>query len=228
MRDDITSIPISEIFEVQDGCPLCRLRDLLEQRVVDYITGAAMMEPDVRTETNKKGFCYTHYEQLLKKHNHLGVALMMESHLDSLEKRIFGGIFKDAGKQGKAAETALSTCFVCERVDKNMQQMAGNLCKLWERERDFRTTFAAQPTLCLPHFALLTQTAGDVMGKRYRGEFCEEAGKLAHKELTDLRADVHHFCSMFDYRNSGENADWGTSKDSVERCVHFLTSRHTK
>ena len=106
--------------------------------------------------------------------------------------------------------------------------MAENLCKLWERERDFRDTFAAQPTLCLPHFALLAQAAGDVMGKRYRGEFCDAASKLAHNELTDLRADVHHFCSMFDYRNSGENADWGTSKDSVERCVHFLTSRHTK
>ena len=228
MRDDITSIPISEIFETQDGCPICRMRDLLEQRMVDYITGAAMMEPDVRKETNKLGFCYTHYEQMLKKHNHLGVALMMESHLDSLEKRIFGGLIKDAGKQGKAAKEALSTCFVCERVDKNMEQMADNLCKLWERERDFRDTFAAQPTLCLPHYALLTEAAGRTMGKRYRGEFGEAASKLAHGELENLRADVKHFCSMFDYRNSGENADWGTSKDSVERCVHFFTSRHTK
>lgn len=228
MRDDITSIPISDIFEVQDGCPLCRLRDLLEQRVVDYITGAAMMEPDVRKETNKLGFCYTHYEQLLKKHNHLGVALMMESHLDSLEKRIFGGLFKDAGKQGKAAREALSTCFVCERVDKNMDQMADNLCKLWERERDFRDTFAAQPTLCLPHFALLAEAAGRTMGKRYRGEFCDAAAKLTHGELKNLREDVHHFTTMFDYRNSGENADWGTSKDSVERSVHFFTSRYAK
>lgn len=228
MRDDITSIPISEIFEEQDGCPICRMRDLLEQRTVDYITGAAMMEPDVRKETNKLGFCYTHYEQLLKKHNHLGVALMMESHLDSLEKRIFGGLIKDVGKQGKAAVEALSTCFVCQRVDKNMEQMSDNLCKLWERERDFRDTFAAQPTLCLPHYALLVEAAGRTMGKRYRSEFCDAAGKLARAELQNLRSDVHHFCSMFDYRNSGENADWGTSKDSVERCVHFLTSRYTK
>ena len=228
MRDDITSIPISEIFETQDGCPVCRIRDLLEQQMVDYITGAAMMEPDVRKETNKRGFCYTHYEQMLKKHNHLGVALMMESHLDSLEKRIFGGLVKDPAKQGKAANEALSTCFVCERVDKNMQLMADNLCKLWERERDFRDTFAAQPTLCLPHYALLAEAAGRTMGKRVRGDFCAAAGKLAHGELQNLRADVKHFCSMFDYRNSGDNADWGTSKDSVERCVHFFTSRYTK
>jgi len=228
MRDDITSISISEIFETKDGCPICRMRDLLEQRTVDYITGAAMMEPDVRKETNKLGFCYTHYEQLLKKHNHLGVALMMESHLDSLEKRIFGGLIKDAGKQGKAATEALSTCFVCARVDKNMEQMSDNLCKLWERERDFRDTFAAQPTLCLPHYALLAEAAGRTMSKRNRAEFGDAAAKLARGELQTLRADVHHFCSMFDYRNSGENADWGTSKDSVERCVHFFTSRYTR
>ena len=43
MREDITSIPISEVFEPRDGCPICRMRDMLEARVVDYITGAAMI-----------------------------------------------------------------------------------------------------------------------------------------------------------------------------------------
>ena len=33
MREDITSIPISEVFEPQDGCPLCRLREMLEERI---------------------------------------------------------------------------------------------------------------------------------------------------------------------------------------------------
>ena len=43
MRYDITNIPVAEVFEERDGCPICRLRDQLEQRVVEYITGAAMM-----------------------------------------------------------------------------------------------------------------------------------------------------------------------------------------
>ena len=30
MREDICSIPISEIFEPKDGCPFCRMRDMLE------------------------------------------------------------------------------------------------------------------------------------------------------------------------------------------------------
>ena len=77
MRYDITNIPIAEVFEEMDGCPICRLRNTLEKRAVEYITGAAMMEPDIRIETNKKGFCYTHYQQILGQRNRLSVALMM-------------------------------------------------------------------------------------------------------------------------------------------------------
>ena len=79
MREDITSIPVSEVFEPKDGCPICCMRNLLEQRVAEYITGAAMMEPDVRIETNKLGFCYDHYRLILKQRNRLGVALMNRS-----------------------------------------------------------------------------------------------------------------------------------------------------
>ena len=66
MREDICSIPISEIFEPKDGCPFCRMRDMLEDRMATYITGAAMMEPDVRIKTNEMGFCSEHYEKLMK------------------------------------------------------------------------------------------------------------------------------------------------------------------
>ena len=56
MREDLCTIPINEVFEPRDGCPFCRMRDMLEDRMATYITGAAMMEPDVRIETNRLGF----------------------------------------------------------------------------------------------------------------------------------------------------------------------------
>ena len=55
MKEDICSIPISELFEPKEGCPLCRMDKMLEDRLAEYITGAAMMEPDVRIETNRLG-----------------------------------------------------------------------------------------------------------------------------------------------------------------------------
>ena len=44
MRDDICTIPVSEVFEHNDGCPICRMRDTIEERMTDYILGDAMME----------------------------------------------------------------------------------------------------------------------------------------------------------------------------------------
>jgi len=67
MREDICTIPVSDVFEVNDGCPICRMYDMLQTRAVDYITGAAMMEPDVRVVTNKKGFCGTHLYKMVRK-----------------------------------------------------------------------------------------------------------------------------------------------------------------
>ena len=109
MREDITSIPISDVFEPRDGCPICRMRNLLEERVADYITGPAMMEPDVRIETNKQGFCFTHYRMMLSGRSRLSVALMLESHLNEVEKQVFAGaplLGKSAGKQAKSAGQA--------------------------------------------------------------------------------------------------------------------------
>lgn len=37
MRDNIYTIPVSEVFEPKCGCPICRLRDTLENRCVEYI-----------------------------------------------------------------------------------------------------------------------------------------------------------------------------------------------
>lgn len=230
MREDITSIPISDVFEPKDGCPICRLRDRLEERVVEYITGAAMMEPDVRIETNKQGFCFTHYQQMLKRRNRLSVALMLESHLDEMEKQIFAGvplIGKSAGKQGKDAAKAADSCFVCQQVDWAMERMLASVCRLWERERDFRALFEAQPCLCMTHFSALT-AASEGMSKKVRPDFNKAAAALCHRYLTELRGDVSHFCKMFDYRNNGAEADWGNSRDSIERAVWFLTTREPK
>ena len=84
MRSDICSIPVEEVFEPKEGCPVCRMRNMLENRMAEYITGAAMMEPEVRKVTNKKGFCLRHYKMILSRKNRLSVALMLESHLKEM------------------------------------------------------------------------------------------------------------------------------------------------
>ena len=225
MRYDITNIPIAEVFEEGDGCPICRLRNTLEKRAVEYITGAAMMEPDIRIETNKKGFCYTHYQQILGQRNRLSVALMMESHLEQLDKEIFSAslLSKNARKQAQDARKKLDSCFVCDQMNDAMDKMLATVCRTWEGQKEFRQLFEQQDCLCLPHFAALVEASAG-MSKKAQPDFTKEASRLARNYLTDLRGDVHHFCGMYDHRNAGNN-DWGNSKDSIERAVWYLTTR---
>ena len=89
MRESILTIPVNEVFEPREGCPICRMRDTVEEHICEYIMGAAMMEPDVRMETNKLGFCKTHFEQMRACKNRLSLALMLQSHLQDMQKHIF-------------------------------------------------------------------------------------------------------------------------------------------
>lgn len=54
VKETICTIPINDIFMPKDGCPICRMEDMLEKQYVKFITGDAMMEPNIRIETNKK------------------------------------------------------------------------------------------------------------------------------------------------------------------------------
>ena len=53
------------------------------------------------------------------------------------------------------------------------------------------------------------------------GDFHADTAGLTKNYLLDLKKDISHFATMFDYRNRG--ADWGTSVDSIERSIEFLT-----
>lgn len=217
MREDITSIPISEVFEPKEGCPVCRLRDMLEERSVTYITGAAMMEPDVRIETNKQGFCRHHFGQMLNCRKKLNVALILQSHLAEVAKNGVTNVPKGAKMLNG------QSCFVCNKINRNMEQITLNICRLWENEKEFRVLYSEQPYICLTHCRDLS-VAAEKMPKKLRKDFLDVTKELTEKQLVALADDIAHFCSMFDYHNNGQE-DWGTSKDSVERTIEWLTTR---
>ena len=70
MKEQIYTIPVSEAFEARSGkCPLCLLREKWEQNELDLILGASMMEPDIRIQTNEKGFCNDHLHKMYARGN---------------------------------------------------------------------------------------------------------------------------------------------------------------
>ncbi len=213
MREDICTIPVSDVFEVKDGCPICRMYSVLEQRATEYITGAAMMEPDVRVVTNKKGFCGSHLYKMVKEKSGLSLALMLQTHLDDLDADLFGKNDKD----GKICAGRLSTCFLCEKINWGMEHMIETIYITFEKDRDFRNMFAEQPTICLPHYEKLLTGVKKSGLKRYGDEFRQTLKEIVKRQLDEVNCDLKHFCSMFDYRNRG--CDWGNSKTSIQRTL---------
>lgn len=232
MQDSIYTIPISQVFEPKCGCPICAMRDTLETRCIEYIMGAAMMEPDIRIETNKSGFCKEHFDKMLKQKNRLSLALMLESHLAQIHDRVLSGgalenLFAKNAKAKKVSKVT-NSCYVCDKIDWAMERMISTTLKLYETERSFRELFAQQELLCLPHYELLCTQAESQLNKKYQSDFFKTATALTLNTIEQLQNDVSHFCKMFDYRNAGENADWGNSRDAIERAVAYLTSRMPK
>lgn len=223
MRDDICTIPISEVFETLDGCPICRMHNMLEKRAIDYITGAAMMEPDVRVVTNKKGFCPEHIEKLANRKSGLSLALMLQTHLDELGYELFSKPDKD----GKIATERLSTCFLCEKINWGMEHMIDTLFVTFEKDKEFREIFSAQPKFCLPHYKMLLTKSKKSGLKKYSYEFKTALKEITKKNLDELSKDLKHFCSMFDYRNAGSD-NWGNSKTAIERTVNFRAGERDK
>ncbi|RKJ39935.1 hypothetical protein D7X94_09900 [Acutalibacter sp. 1XD8-33] len=224
MREDICSIPVNEVFEPKDGCPFCRMRDMLEDRMATYITGAAMMEPDVRIETNRLGFCAEHFNQILARGSRLSVALILESLLAEVKGQVFPEGKTPAKKITAAVHSRQENCFICENIDKNMKHLLDSTVTLWQAEEEFRQLYAAQPYICLPHYGLSLEAAQKMPKKNFI-PFEAATTKLAKGYLEELSGDVTHFCRMFDYRSAG--GDWGNSRDSIERAMEWLTARPT-
>ena len=229
MRESLLTIPVNEVFEPKKGCPICAMRNTIEEHICEYIMGAAMMEPDVRIETNALGFCREHFNSLLKQNNRLSLALMLDTRLQTLRSEIFekkGITFNSAAKAKKAAETE-HTCFVCEKVDWGVSHTLETLFSLFKNDEGFRRLFSEQEYICLPHYNLLISKANEKMPKKERAAFIAACDELIEKYIKSLNDDVHEFCTSFDYRNAGKlhNEEMEHVRNSIERGIEFLTSR---
>lgn len=227
--EQIYTIPVNEAFEkgAQDkscGCPICSLYRKLEADELSIILGASMMEPDIRIQTNKKGFCKKHYEKMLKMSNRLGIALILESHLAEVRESIQGRsplpFLNSKDKPIQAISELEKSCYVCERIENHMQHMIETAVILWDRDPEFKTKLKAQPYFCLPHYKRLLEYAKNKLSKKSYSEFCSEIGEVVNSYSEELSGDVSWFCKKFDYRY--ENEPWGNSKDAIERAIKFL------
>ena len=185
-----------------------------------------MMEPDIRVDTNNMGFCYRHFYMMAHMGKRLPNALILETHLEKIMKELIPENVKGKPDKKKIArlEELQNSCYVCNKMKWGMQHLMESIFMTWEKDPDFRRLYTEQEFICMKHYTMLIKNCtakGGISSKNVQ-EFYQVTSKLAGGYLASLKADITHFCSMFDYRASGQG--WGNSKDAIERSVEFLTS----
>lgn len=218
MGEHIYTIPINEHFGKKCGCPLCSLFDMLERNEIELITGASMMEPNIRVKTNEYGFCAKHFQLMLKVGKRLPVALILQSHMEEVRAALDK---KNGDGQAKFLQELEDDCYVCRRIQANMNNFFDNLFYLYKTDSKFRALFKEQPYFCLPHYKTLLTYAKKHLAKKEYVAFCEEIFAMESAYLAELSGDIDWFCKKFDYRFAKE--DWKNSKDAIERTVYTLT-----
>lgn len=225
MKETIVTIPINDLFAPKCGCPACRMENMLEKQYVGFVTGDAMMEPNIRIETNKKGFCRRHFLQMSQTGQKLPNALILETHLQEITDKYMPK--KPNSKPDKKALASignvLNSCYVCDRIESDMYHLMATVFIEWVKGGEFRKLYKDQPFICLKHYKFIMEAAmakGSIPSK-HLAEFHADTAELTKNYLASLKNDISHIISMYDYRNRG--GDWGTSVDAVERSIDFLT-----
>ena len=208
--EQIYTIPVNEAFEkVQEEgfctCPFCLMYNRLEDKELDLILGASMMEPDVRLKTNEAGFCPEHLSLMFERGKRLPLALMLESHLDSVAKDLDGNmsslfIGKTADNAAKRLDKLEHSCYICDRIEYNFSRMIETAALLWQNDEKFREKASKAPYFCLNHYGKYIRAAKERLTKKEFADFYKETSEVEKKYFDKLRADVSWFCKKFDYR----------------------------
>ena len=219
MKEKIYTIPVNEAYESGAVCPLCFLEEKLENEAIEYALGAAMMEPDYRIESNEKGYCNKHFERMFKVPNKLSLALVLETHLEEMRKKLDSfdkditalesaktGLFKKSNSH----ETALKiseelnknekSCIICDRINHTVNRYCDVLLYMWANDENFRNKFRNSHGMCLKHERLILETVPKSLSDKEAHEFIPEFFEIQKKELEKMQDNIHKFVLKFDYR----------------------------
>jgi len=209
MRFHLDTIPIWEAYKSAPPCPLCHALAGAEERYLDGFLGGSVMEPAMRVETNRKGFCQEHWRALHAQQKVLPVALLLHTNmaeqLKAVEKAI--DVMASGGKKSmeqitKAAENIAGSCVLCERLAMTLNQYVRTLLYMYDTESDFRAAFAQSSGFCLPHFAAVCRGSETWLRGKRREDFTAVLCTIEKNALKQAAEDVYAFTQMFDYQNA--------------------------
>ncbi len=237
MKEKLFTIPVNDAFDEKDECPFCFLERDAEQRTIRYVLGpgASYMEPEVRGETDKVGFCTAHMKKVYDYGNTLGSALILQTYYACLleefqaeaesftappKRSLFGGKRKTEGEPWwQRLQKKTDSCFLCQRQAYHMERYYATFFHMI-KEEEFRKKVEGSKGFCLRHFGELLKTAEEELPNAQRDWFYETVPALTEENLCRVKEDLDWLIAKYDYRNAG--ADWKNSRDALQRTMQKL------
>ena len=236
MKEQLFTIPVNEAFDADDECPFCFLERDAEQRTLRYVLGpgASYMEPEVRGETDKVGFCTAHMKKVYDYGNTLGSALILQTYyacaleefqaeLDDFtipaRRGLFGKKKSDAEPWWQRLERKTDSCFFCNRMNYHRERYYHTFFMMLKDEQ-FRSKVENSKGFCLCHFKDLMKTAEEKLPNAQREWFYKTVPNLTFQHLARVKEDLDWLIAKYDYRNAG--ADWKNSRDALPRAMQKL------
>lgn len=251
MKDNIYTIPLTDAFNSGEECPFCFIHKKLEDDAIEFMLGSAYMSDNIREETNKLGFCGSHYSLLYHHGNRLGLALMIHTHLGKLKgdlepllkdnnpKSLSGKpniLSKLMGSKTSCDKENLSNdissflykneanCYICNNIENNMDRYLDTLFFIWKKDSKFVDLVGACKGFCLSHFAALLDLAPSKLSGETLQDFYNLVIPLTLENLNRIEEEIEWFIDKFDYRN--KTASWKNSKDAVPRAIEKMGSTY--
>lgn len=231
MAESIHTIPVLNAIRKAEGCAFCAMKAQLEADSIRFILGPAYMEDDVRMETNKIGFCKHHLKALYEEQNRLGLALMLHTHMQEINKKInkasknkiprnFFSKSKDSAVASinSVITSVNDSCYVCNKIEKTFKLYFETFITLWKQSID-KELFKSLNGFCLSHFSTLLSFV-EKNGRSTTEKFTSEFFPRQIEYMNTLEADLDWFIQKFDFRNKDE--PWKNSKDVLPRAIALL------
>ena len=205
---------IKEKFKVDCECPLCEIKQIVEEQFLHEFLNDAVMEDNTRIKVGKLGFCAKHYDMLFSRPNKLSVALQIRTRIEKLKEKMKE--VKSAGaaiKLSKELESASETCVICDLVEESMVKYYKTIAQMYLREKEFYKTLLKSKGFCMHHYAeLLKYSKSATFASK---EYVSLISGIQNRNIERLESELKVFCDKHDYRNA--NMPLGSAETALPR-----------
>lgn len=199
MQYHISTGLITKHFEKQCDCPLCEIEKIVENNIAREFLADACMDNDVRLLVNKYGFCDKHYDLLYSMQSKLSLALQIDTRMNTLIN-VMGKPtnYKQAKKVAKQLESELSTCIICDYIEKEMVKYYKTMAQMFENESEFKSMLENSNGFCLKHYGKLLQYSNYAFFKCK--QYLQCLTTLQNERFNQTKQLVKQFSNHHDYR----------------------------